>query len=246
DGLVIRELNVGESDRIITILTREKGVVRASAKGARIPKNRFASVCRLLCFSRFTLFAGREKYIIDEAEPLDVFIGLRGSLSGLALGQYFCELCGAVAPQEEPAEPFLRLILNALHLLETGSRPPTLVKAAFELRLLTLAGYMPDLVACRGCGAYEQDTMYLLPVTGCLMCADCLREKSVREAAMPLSKGALAAMRHAVYSDFERLFSFSLPEPALEQLSEAAEASLVSQLERSFATLEFYRNVRDV
>lgn len=249
DGLTIRELNVGESDRIITLLTRDKGVVRASAKGARRPKNRLSSACRLFCYSRFTLYEGREKYIIDDAEPLEVFMGVRKELTRLALAQYFAELAGAVAPRDEPAEPFLRLLLNALHLLETGAKPPALLKAAFEMRLLTLAGYMPDLVACEGCGAYEHDTMYLLPVTGALYCADCIANNLCTpeecRRAVPLSKGALAALRHTVYSDFGRLFAFTLPERPQRELAAAAESFLLAQLDRTFPTLEFYRGVRD-
>lgn len=245
DGLVIREWNVGESDRFVTILTRDKGLIKASARGARSPKSRLSAVCRLLCYSRFVLFAGREKYIIDDAEPLGLFTGLRSSLPLLSLGQYFCELAGAVSPSDEPAEPFLRLILNSLHLLERGQKPRALVKAGFELRLLTLAGYMPDLVACRGCGCYESDAMYLLPQSGSILCEDCRVKEGGPSPALRLSRGALAAARHIVYSEFEKVFSFSLPEKPLRELADASERYLVYELERTFPTLAFYKTVAD-
>ena len=212
DGLIIRELNVGEADRIVTILTREKGVVRASARGARSVKSRISPATQLLSHSGFTLFQGREKYIIDEAEPLHIFMGVRQDLDKLALAQYIAELTGALAPQEAEAEIYLRLALNALYLIETGKRPLGLIKAACGMRLLTIAGYMPDLVACRECGAYEADVMYLEPRKASLICAACSPETPEGD---PLSRGALAALRHTVYADFERLFAFSLPEAAL-------------------------------
>lgn len=261
DGLIIRDLNVGEEDRIVTILTRERGILRASARGARRVKSRLSTATRLFCYSDFTFYKGREKYIIDDAEPIEFFLGVDKDLERLSLAQYFAQLSAHLAPEEEEAEPFLRLLLNALHFLENGRRPPAIVKAAFELRMLTLSGYMPDLVACRACGAYEAETMSLDPVTGTLLCCDCIaagRDKEAAERENPdrraaphpgdgrrpvLSRGALAAMRHIVYSDFEKLFSFSLPEGAAGELRVAAEEYVLCQLERSFPTLEFYNTV---
>ena len=144
DALIIRENNtVGEADRFVTLLTRDRGIVRASVRGARQLKNRNGSATQLLCYSRVSLYKGREKYIVDDAEPLQVFFEVRGQLDKLALAQYFCELAGVLAPAEEQAEEELRLLLNALHYLAEDSRPSALIKAVTELRLLCRAGYMP-------------------------------------------------------------------------------------------------------
>jgi DNA repair protein RecO (recombination protein O) len=240
DGLVIRDLNVGESDRIVTILTREKGVVRASARGARIVKSHISPATQLLSHSDFTLYQGRDKYIINDAEPLDFFMGVRQDLDKLALAQYICELEGCIAPQEAEAEVYLRLALNALHLIDSAKRPLALIKFAIEMRLLTVSGYMPDLVACSGCGVYEDDVMYFAPHSAGILCSKCHAEGANDD---PLSKGALAALRHTVYADFERLFSFTLPQAALGQVARASEHYLLCCLERSFTTLEFYNGL---
>ena len=241
NGLIIRDINVGESDRIVTILTREKGVIRASARGARGIKSRLSTACQLFSYSDFTLFRGREKYIINEAESLELFMGLRKDLSILSLSQYFAELIAHLAPQEDEAGIYLRLILNALHLIELGKRPLPLIKAAFEMRILTISGYMPNLVACSECGCFETDLMYFYPDTGVITCAKCINSSALK---CPLSKGSLAGLRHTVYADFERLFSFLLTGVALDELSNASEKYLLSCLERSFPTLEFYRGLQ--
>jgi DNA repair protein RecO (recombination protein O) len=243
DGLIIRDLNVGEDDRIVTILTREKGIVRASARGARRVNSRLSTATRLFCYSNFTMFKGREKYIINDAEPLEFFLGVNKDLEKLALSQYFAQLCGFLTPEEEPAELFLRLMLNALHFIESDTRPLQLLKPAFELRLLTMSGYMPDIVACRSCGAYEADMMYLEPLSGSLLCDNCVGQGEEASVRMRLSKGELAAMRHTIYADFEKLFSFSLPQPALRELAQASQAYLLCRIERSFPTLEFYNGL---
>lgn len=250
DGLIIRDLNVGEDDRIVTILTRERGIVRASARGARRVKSRLSVATRLFCYSDFTLFKGREKYIIDDAETIEFFMGVDKDLERLSLAQYFAQLCASIAPEEEKAEPFLRLMLNALSFIKNGKRPLPLIKAAFELRMLTMAGYMPDIIACRSCGSYEADRMFLDPVSGTLLCCDCQAAVRQNEGIAPeakkkpvLSKGALAAMRHIVFADFEKLFSFSLPDAATGELTFAVQEYLLAQLERSFPTLEFYNSL---
>lgn len=242
DGLVIRSINIGEADRIITILTREKGVVRASARGARRLKSKFSTATRLLCYSSYTLYRGRDLYIIDEAQPQEFFLGVNGALEKLALAQYLAELSGSLAPEEENADMYLRILLNALHLIEKGEKPRPLIKAAFELRVLTLSGYMPDLVACRECGVYEADTLYFEPVTGTMICGDCAKEHTADQS-VPLQSGALAAMRHAVYADFKRLYAFTLSEEALDQFAHAAECYVLCRMERSFKTLDFYRSI---
>ncbi len=240
DALIIRENNnIGESDRFVTALTRELGLVHASVRGARNLKNRSASATQLLCFSRLTLFQGREKYIIDEAEPLEVFFELRGDMEKLALSQYFCELAGVLCPREEPAGDALRLLLNALHFLAKGQRPPGLIKAVVELRLLSMAGYMPDLIACTGCGAGESEPMWLSPREATLRCAACAHPAD----AIALSAGVLAALRHIVYAPFEKCFSFSLPPERCAELADAAERFALCQLGRGFNTLTFYHTL---
>ncbi len=238
DALVIRENNtVGESDRFVTLLTRDKGLIRASVRGARQLKNRNSSATQLLCYSRFSLYKGRDTYMVDDAEPLQVFFEVRNQLEKLALAQYFCELAGVLAPSEESSEEELRLLLNALHYLSEGTRDSALIKAVVELRLLCRAGYMPALAGCAACEATDQ--LLFSPLRGVLYCTDHVEGGD----AVALSAGALTAMRHVTISPFEKCFAFSLPQADLALLAQAAERFLLAQLNRGFNTLEFYHSL---
>ncbi len=242
DGLVIMEKSVGESDRLVTLLTRHEGVVRAFAQQAKKIKNSKLSATQLFSYSRFSIFKGREKYIIDEAQPIEVFFDLRRDMERLSLAQYFCELAGALAPQETEAGDFLRLVLNAMHFLCKGTRPNLLLKSIVEMRMLSFAGYMPNLICCANCAAYEADTMYFLPRSGVIYCDDCV--PSSAEPMVKLSRGALTGLRHTIYADFEKLFSFSLSDQGLKELSLASEQYVINTLQRSFNTLDFYNQVK--
>ncbi|XOQ43946.1 MAG: DNA repair protein RecO [Clostridium sp.] len=238
EGLVIMEKCVGDSDRLITILTRQKGVLRAFVQRPGRARSGRLSATRLFSYSRFTIFEGRDKYIIDEAQPIEVFFDLRKNIERLSLAQYFCELAIALAPQDSPAEEYLRLVLNALYFLSRGTRLNEIVKAVVEMRMLALSGYQPDLVGCSKCGCFESDTMYFLPVSGRIVCAECGAPKD--EPRVRLGRGAMAGLRHTIYADLNKAFSFTLSPQGSKELEQAAEAYVLSTLERGFATLDFY------
>ncbi|MGI6265261.1 MAG: DNA repair protein RecO [Acutalibacteraceae bacterium] len=241
DALIIRENNnIGESDRFVTALTRECGVVRASARGAQRIKSRHGPATQLLTHSRLTLYRGREKYIIDESEPLHVFFELRADVERLAAAQYLCELTDLLAPREEPAEDWLRLDLNALHLLGDGKYPIDQIKAVTELRMLALAGYMPDLTGCGGCGAGGGKPMYLSLTAGTLRCSDC----TPLPGSAPLSGTVLAAMRHVLNVPLEKAFFFNIPDAERRSLAAVCEQFLLAQLGRGFHTLDFYHSLQ--
>ncbi len=241
EGLIIREYNgVGEADRFITVLTKTAGVVRAAARGARRIKSRSGSATALLTYSRLRLIPGRDTYVVEDAQPIEVFFGIRQDIERTALAQYFCELAAALCPADEPAEEQLQLLLRALHHLASDTRPPKLLKAAVEWRLLSAAGYMPDLSVCPVCGK-EGDGMYLSVVDGQLFCPD-----HTQNTAWPLSAGAVAAVRHVVTASVEKCCSFTLPEPSLTYFANAAEAFLKAQLNRGFKTLDFYHTLSNV
>lgn len=244
EGIVIRVAAVGESDRLVTVLTRDRGVVRAFARKSRAAKSRLVSATQLFCYTRILLFCGKDKYMIDEAQPLEVFFELRQDIARLALAQYFCELAGVLAPQEdgERAAEFLRLLLAAFRRLCRGGRPLPLVKAAVEMRMLSLAGYMPDLIGCAECRKYEDETMHFFPVQGNLLCPACC-EKTGQHGGTVLHMGALTALRHTIYAELPKLFSFALGADGQRELSQAGERYLLAQLDRSFKTLDFYHSI---
>ena len=240
DGLVIHERDTGESNRLVTILTRDRGVIRAFANGAKRIKSRSAAATELLCYSSFVFFKNKDTYSIDEATPNEVFFSLRSNIDNLSLAQYFCELAAAIVPENIESEVFLRILLNSLHFLASGKKDINIIKAVTELRLASAAGYAPDLVACCECGEYEGEMLFDC-MEGSLFCAKCA--ELCPPSALPVSQGILAAMRHIIYSDFSKLYSFTLPENQASRLANISETYLKNQLEREFKTLDFYHSL---
>ena len=159
------------------------------------------------------------------------------------LAQYFCELAGVICPKEQEAKEQLRLILNGLYLLSENKRSLSVVKPCVELRLMCLAGYMPDIMMCCECGEYEKEVMFFLPKIGRFICGDCYEKNEITEYKIKLNPSTVTAMRHCCYADSDKLFSFSLPEDDLKVLNFCSEEYIKFILERDFKTLRFLKGL---
>ena len=241
-GIVLRGVDTKESDKILTVLTPH-GKLPVIAKGARGRKSRVTACTQLLAYSELTLSESRGWQYLSEGSTIELFAGVREDIELLSLASYFAELAEAAAVEEavEEAESggLLSLLLNALYALGTLKKPPALVKAAFELKLMSQAGFEPLADACAYCGAAEPEEPLLDVREGVLRCKRCGRGES----GMPLSPGALAALRRVLYGDVKRLYSFTLAPGDLKRLGDAAEAYVHATLERGFQTLDFYKSL---
>lgn len=242
-GIVLRETNYKEADKILTVLTAEGGKRTVKARGCRRKGSALAACSQLLAWSDMTLFEYKDYYTLNEGSTIALFRHVREDLEKLALGSYFAEVVEAVAEEGHPEPEMLSLLLNSLYALDTLNKPLPLVKAAFELRLLCAAGYAPLADACGVCGVPDPEKPFLNLSEGVLHCAACRAEVG-DGISMPLSRGALAALRYIVYGDPKRLFSFQVDEESLRLLGDAAEAFVLTQLERGFKTLDFYKQLQ--
>lgn len=240
-GLILRQQNIGERDRLVWALTQSHGILRAFVRGANNIKSPKCAGSGLFSYSDLSVFEGRDSYSIDEAVSREQFVGLRSDIENMSLAQYFAELCLSLCPTGQEADEHLRLMLNSLYLLANHKRPPLMVKVCFEMRLISLCGYLPDLVMCAECGVYESPMMTFVPHTGKLCCADCAAHSGVQGVNLPIA--AVTALRHTVYADFEKLFSFELKDELLEPLSFATERYIAYMTQKDYPTLQFYKSI---
>jgi DNA repair protein RecO (recombination protein O) len=134
----------------------------------------------------------------------------------------------------------LKLLLNALYALDQLDRPLNLVKAAFELRLMCLSGFAPNLDGCALCGKEPEEAQLHLR-EGLLHCRGCKLGGGI---SLPVNPSTLSALRYIARCEGKRLFSFRLDGDSLRELEGAAEAYLLTQMERGFHTLDFYKGLQ--
>lgn len=240
EGLVLKEMEIGESDRLVTLFTREYGIIRAFASGAKKLNNKKGSATSALTYASFSIIKRKDTYKIYEAQTIRVFFNVGSDVEGLTLSQYFCELALKLIPDETQNQEFLRLILNSLHFISEGKKNPILIKAITELRAASLLGYLPDLVACAFCGAFEENIMHFSLQNGCLLCGKCNSGDQNKK----INKTVLNAMRHIVFSEFENIYSFEIPEDDAEYLSLLTEEYISIQTDYKFSALQLFKTLR--
>ena len=145
-GLVLKETRYKESDRILTILTPELGVISAAAQSSLRLKSKLFSACGLFCYSEFTLVPGRNMYTVREAEVKNVFHGISSSIEGMSLAMYMAEMAMTLSPTGQEAQRELRLLLNCFYMISESKTDLRVIKAVFELRTMSECGFMPQIV----------------------------------------------------------------------------------------------------
>ncbi len=251
-GLVIRTTDIKESDRLVTIFTEESGIITALARGARSLKSRKMAATSQFCYGSFVLFQHADKYQIREAELIESFFEIRNSIEGLALAGYIAEVLDDVAVAEAERE-LLRLSLNSLYAIARGLYPLDKIKATFEVRAMSILGFMPDILACSSCGERGGD-FYFDIMAGALECKECRRRSEEKRTLISepheshiiciLTEGAKDAFAYSVHAPQEKIFSYNVSGEDMYLFSRAAEEYLTNHLERSYRALKFYNEVK--
>jgi DNA repair protein RecO (recombination protein O) len=157
DGIVLRTQDLGEADRIITVLTRRTGRIRAVGKGVRRTRSRFGARLEPFTHVDLLLYEGRSLDIVTQADSLRAYgEPLAADYPRYTSGVAMLETAERFTPEErQPAQRQFLLLVGGLRALGEGTHSPRLVLDAFLLRSLAVAGYAPALEECAVCGSPE-------------------------------------------------------------------------------------------
>ncbi|MEE2767689.1 MAG: DNA repair protein RecO [Actinomycetota bacterium] len=221
-GVVLRTWRLGEADRIVVILTAEKGKVRAVAKGVRKTRSKFGGRLEPTSHVALQLFSGRgELDIVTQAETVDRFEGLRLDPDRFSEASAMLEIADIVAPDWDPDRRRYQMLLGALRTLE--ERPSPLLVPAFFLKVLDHEGLAPALDSCARCSS--KGPLVALDVgEGGAYCESCRQGR-------PLSDHALAVMRAVLGGGLEKALLVDDPR-ICEEVDRIATDAVEFHLER--------------
>lgn len=249
EALVLRQIPMGEADRVLTLFTLNEGKVRALARAVRRPKSRMAGHLELLVYCRLMLVRGRGLPVIAGAETLRGFPMLRRDLEAIARALVCAELVEAFSPEEQANPSVFALLLEALQWLEAGEGDQLL--RYFELQLLQRVGYMPELHHCVACKApVLPDRHAFSPGLGGVVCLACvasgLRALPGRGEApvVPLSLNALKVLRFFQGHAYEAVRSLHLKPPLARELERVMGSYIPYLLERQPKASTFLERLR--
>lgn len=245
NALVLRRTAFSETDKILTLFTREYGKISAIAKGARRTTSRLAGATEPLMLTRMLLAEGMNLEVVTQADIRESFPLLRGDFGLFLRATYACELLDKLTEDRDPAPEAFDLLLSTLYVLQRAVDPDAALHA-YELQLTALAGYEPRLDACVCCERELGDDLPpggFSPSRGGALCDECAAQ--IRDELLPFGAAALEVLRHlAVIDDARALAATELPPDARDQINRALRAHLRYRLERDVRSTAFLDALR--
>ena len=238
-GMVLGVMPVGDYDRRLTILTKEKGKIAAFAKGARKPTSALLACSQPFAFGLFTLYEGRNSYTVMRAEISNYFSEIRDNFEAVYYGMYFCEFASHVTKEELPASEELKLMYCALRALTKPSIGMPLVRAVFELKFLQLLGIAPELHRCVKCGKTEGLCGFSVAADG-MVCKECSTVSDV----VAVSESALYTMQYIMSAPIGKLYTFTVSDEVLRQLQLCIKRFLRIHIDYEMKSLELLEELK--
>jgi DNA repair protein RecO (recombination protein O) len=243
EGVVLRHMNLGEADRLLTIYTREYGKLRQIAKGVRRPQSKKAG--HLDLFARVSILAarGRELDVITQVEALDAYTGLRNDLDLIGRAAYTIELVDQFTVDGESNTELYGLLTRTLERLSSGLDRCS-VQRHFEMRLLDQVGYRPELFRCSRCGVeIRPEDQFFSYEAGGVICPRCGPDEQQKRS---ISLAALKVLRHYQRSTFEHAAKASIRPGVHKELDRLMEGFFNYLLERRLNSPGFLRRLRQI
>lgn len=236
EAIVLRRSDLGEADRLLVLYTPEMGKQRVVAKGARKPTSRKAGHLELFTHTQLLLARGRNLDIVSQAETINSFRFLRGDLQRTGYAYYLAELLDRFTEDGVEDRPLYELLLATLgHLGESGDL--ALTARFYELHLLSLVGYRPELFYCVACRApLEPVTNYFLPGEGGMLCPGCGEGRPETQA---VSLKALKLLRFLQTRDYETCRMLRISPALHREVETLMQRYIIYHLERRLKSVEF-------
>ena len=240
EAIVLRHIDWGEADRLLWLFTREQGKIRIIAKGIRKLRSRKAGHLEPFIHSNLLLAYGREMWIVTQAETIDAFIPLREDLLRLGYASYVIELLDRFTYEEGENRPLFNLLVDTLRRLSSEENPVFAVRY-YELRLLDLVGFRPQLANCVSCNQpIRPENQYFSASQGGVLCPRC---GAGGAEGRPISVEALRMLRHLQRSSYREAQRLPLGEKVNREVELLMQHYFTYLLERGLNTPAFLKRV---
>lgn len=233
-GMILSAAPVGDYDKRVVILTKERGKISAFAKGARRQNSQLMGSTNPFSFGEFVLYEGRTSYNVMQANISNYFMELSSDFEGAYYGFYFMEFADYYTKEYNDEKEMLKLLYQTLRALSSKRIPRKLVRCVFELKTLVVNGEYPEVFQCTYCGAKGKGAVFSSRNHG-VVCEEC---KSVASDGIAVGSSALYALQYIVSSPIEKLYTFTVSEEVLGQLEKIMKQYIGMYVEKRFKSLE--------
>lgn len=236
NGIILQESNMGDYDKMLTMLTPGYGKISCAAKGARRPKSALLAGSQFLCFGDYLLYQGTNTYHVNSCETIEMFYKLRTDLDKLKYASHITKIVYDVTNENENSYKILQLFLNTLYMISETDENLDLIIAIFKLRLMCILGFTPSIRECKECKTTEELLYFSFKDSG-FKCGACAKvDKSV----MQITMATVDAIRYIVLAPPKKIFSFKVKEETIKELEIISKIYLNQKLEKEYKLEELF------
>ena len=230
NGIIIAENNMGDFDKMLTILTPNMGKIGCSAKGARRPKSLLLAGTQFLCFGEYMLFKGSDTYTMNSCETIELFYNIRTDLDKLTYASFITKIINDVTTENQNCFNTLKLFLNTLYMISETDKNLDFITSVFKLRMLKILGFMPNVNECTVCKSKENITHFSMKNDG-FKCSSCSKQDT---GAIEMSDATKNAIIYILKADPKKIFGFDLSERCQKELEIISSLYLNEKLEKEY------------
>lgn len=241
EAIILRRKDFGEADRVLTLFTPDLGKIRVVGKGIRKPRSRKAGHLELFTRAKLLLAKGRDLDVVTQAETIDAHRAVREDLLRGAHAAYVVELLDKFTPDEQESRELYNLLAQALHWL-CDAPDVALTTRYYELHLLSMAGYQPELARCvLGGEKIVAEDQYFSVTEGGVVCPQCGEE---RLDVLPVSLAALKVLRYFQAQAYATIRALKVRPLVQQEVERLLLRYITTLLERQLKSVEFLRLIR--
>ena len=234
-GIVIAENSLGDSDKILTILTPNIGKITCVAKGAKRPKSTLLAGSQLLCFGEYVLRKSNDIYNIQSCDPIEVFYNIRVDLDKLNYSSTILKIITDVTLENQNNYHILKLFLNTLYIISQSDKNLDFIMSVFRMRLLKILGYAPNVEQCVSCGKKIDLYGFSIKENG----FKCLNCNNLDSGSIKMSEGCKYAIIYSLKANSKKLFSFNISETAIKEFELISRLYFNEKLEKEYKVSKF-------
>lgn len=234
-GIVLKEMNKGETSKNLIVLAKGIGKIFMSAKGARKSKSPLMASSQIFSYCDFVAYENKNFYNINQAEIIDNFYNIRTDIVKLAYASYIMELTEKSCPENMECDNIMLLLLKTLYVMSKTDINPKLASVIFEIKYMSFMGFMPETENCVFCGN-DKGLLYFSKYEGGVMCEECKRKGIDGQF---ISGGTLSGIKYILTNDIHKIFSFRVSDEVLFEMSNISRDYISSHINMHFKTLDF-------
>ena len=230
-GMVLSSTLVGDYDKRLVILTKERGKITAFAKGARKPNSPFLGISEPFNFGKFVLLEGYDAYRLIGGDIKEYFLDVKNDIEGICYGTYFCDVLEYLCVEGIGDSNILNLLYVSLKALGKMEIPNPLIRRIFELKVLVYDGEALAAFSCVKCGKDEVVAFY--PTGNGLVCKKCMTSDM-----FAISETAVYTLQYIISTSLDKLYTFQLSEEIWLEVDNVIGRYFARQVPRKFNSLE--------